>query len=161
MLNDAIVKKSIYDFFYKYRANGEQIIWADQAEARPQKPYVTLKILSTPTPLEEDLMNNLGQTAIKQSSDFTVSVNYYGERAFTRLARLIAAAEFPTQTEKWDLANVSYKESSGIRDLTSLMETKFETRAQADLVFGNSDVIVDLESTYIETVEEVQQNIDS
>lgn len=161
MLNDAIIKKTIYDFFYKYKGNGETIIWADQAEGRPQKPYISLKILSTPTPMEEDLINNLGQTEVKQSSDFTLSVNYYGEKAFSRLARLIAAAEFPTQTEKWGIANVAYKESSGIRDLTSLMETKFETRAQADLVFANSDVIVDLESTYIETVEMLEQNIDS
>lgn len=161
MFDDAIIKKAIYTWLHKYKENGETIIWADQAEARPQKPYITIKILATPTPLEEDVVNDDGQTEVKQSTDFTLSVNYYGERAFNRLSRLIATAEFPTQTEKWNVANLAFKESSGVRDLTALMETKFETRAQADLVFATSDVIVDLESTYIETVDVLEQNIDS
>lgn len=161
MLNSSIIKKTLYDWLNKYKQNGETVIWADQAEARPSKPYITLKILAGGKPMEEDLINNAGKTEIKQYSEFDLSVNYYGESAMEELSFLTATAEFPTQLEKWSAKNLAYIESSGVRDLTELMETKFESRAQADLSFRTSDVIVDLESTFIETVDVLEQNIDS
>ena len=154
MINDANVRQKIYAVLSKYLQNGTTLIWEKQGQPRPEKPFATMNLLTGPISVahDEEIIDDDGATAISGLRELTLSVNFFGANAQVALAGLITKMGFPTARELFMQENLVFIDAKGPRDLSALMENKFETRAQADFRFRITDYDVDTETTYIETV---------
>ncbi|WP_448510320.1 phage neck terminator protein [Immundisolibacter sp.] len=154
MISMTTLQTAIYNLFNKYKSAGVTIIWANQAEARPEKPYVSLQIIMGPKKIgyDDELVGADNKVARRGVRELTVSVNYFGAEALTKMASFQESIELPTAREMLRVTNLVLVRSTSPRDLSALMENRFETRAQMDVDFRLSSEVKDLDSTYIESV---------
>lgn len=158
MINDAITKKSVYDLIRKYIKPEATVIWENQAEARPPKPYCSLLFITGAIRLGHDNeFVDADKVKVKGERELILSVNYFGTNAMSELSAVQTAFGFPSAREMLLKDNIVFVEETGMRDLSSLMENRFESRAQMDVRFRLTEEAIDLDST---VVEEVQLNND-
>lgn len=155
MINDAIIKTKIYAVIRKYLKSEATILWELQGQPRPAKPFCSMNFLTGPIKQGEDeeVVNDDNKVEKQGLRELTLSVNYFGEHAMQELGYLITALGFPTARELLlKDADLVFIAAAGPRDLSSLMENKFETRAQVDLRFRVIGSMADPDSDVIETV---------
>jgi hypothetical protein len=161
MINDAITKKAVYDLIRKYIKTEATVIWENQAEARPPKPYCSLLFITGTTRLGHDSEFVEGEKVkVKGMREMILSVNYFGTNAMAELSRVQTALGFPTAREMLLKDNIVFVTESGMRDLSALMENRFESRAQMDVRIRITDSDIDLDSTIVETVQ-LENDIDN
>lgn len=154
MINDAIFRNKLYAVVRKYILPEAKIIFAEQAEARPQKPYCTLKLISGPVRVGHDIERVSQDEFVEVAGvrEFVYSINYYGENALQELSRLQTSFQFPTARELFLQVGMVYvQDEAAPRDLTILQENKFESRAQMDVRFRANGSLKDLDREVIET----------
>ena len=147
--------KGIYDALAAVFPQGVGIIAADQNEPRPQRPYATFKIINGPVRegWDDETMDENMQLEFSGTRILTVSINYYGQYALQGLALLQSRLQFPSIRDILMGKNLVYVSDSGVRDISLLLETQTETRAQMDLTMRYLDVSVDVDTGAIESVE--------
>ena len=161
MINDAITKKAVYDLIRKYIKTEATVIWENQAEARPPKPYCSLLFITGATRLGHDSEFVEGEKVkLKGMREMILSVNYFGTNAIAELSKVQTAFGFPSAREMLLRDNIVFVEETGMRDLSALMENRFESRAQMDVRFRLTDSDIDLDSTIVEAVE-LENDIDN
>lgn len=155
MLNLPSFKEFVYDWLTSIVDPTVTVIWENQAEHRPKKPYISLNIISGPVKRGQDdiLIDDLGRTTVSGLREMTVSTNYFGENAVGELGIVQTSFELPSVIEEFADQNICLVMDGGIKNLTSLMENRFETRAQMDIRFRVTDMMTDQNSTWVETVE--------
>lgn len=156
MVLSAIVKKKIYDVVKKYANPACTVIWEKQAEARPPKPYISLDIIAGPVMIgnPDEYVDDSDDKIVQTSTrEFTVAMNYFGQDAFAELGRVQESFGLPTAGELMRQVDLVFVRDSGPRDLSSLMENRYESRSQMDCVFRTTNTVKDLDSTVIEVVE--------
>lgn len=156
MFSNANVRKKIYDVIKKYANSGATIIWENQAEARPAKPYISLHIISGPNLVgnPDEYVDRTDDKVVQTGMrTFTLSVNYFGQDAFSELAKVQESLCLPTANELLSQQDLVLVRDNGISDLSALMENRFESRCQMDLVFRTTVTVKDQDTTVIETVE--------
>jgi len=134
------------------------VIWADGKGPRPGKAYMTLKIVSAPrTGRDEYIMLSGGgyggdELASVATREGTLSINVVGDDALDILAgfddRVCGIKSLDSLTVK----GLSCRRSSGARDMTGMIETQPEQRAQMDLSIAWTSTVVS-DTGPIETVE--------
>lgn len=151
MISDALLKKSVYDVIRKYINPAAVIIWANQAEARPEKPYCSLLFTTGPIQIGDDseVVDN-NQLEYRGIREMNLSVNYYGVEAMRQLGILATALGFNGATEMLIVNGLVAVDSTAPRDLSALLENKFETRAQMDIRFRLLEKAKDPDSGIIE-----------
>lgn len=155
MILSVNVKKKIYDVIKKYANSGATVIWEKQVEARPPKPYISLDLISGPNMVgQPDEYVDIADNKVIQVSmrQFTLSVNYFGQNAFAELGRVQESLKLPTARELFGQEDIVFIGDSGLRDLSALMENRFESRSQMDCEFRTTEVVKDQDTTVIETV---------
>lgn len=124
-------------------------------ENRPEvpKPYITIKIISGPSPI--GISENVRQTAkgrtLSSLRQFTVSLQAFGAGAHDALASLqtrLFGEVIPEKLKK--LADIAIVNRGSVLDISALKNVGFERRASLDVIFSvASNEVEDLD--FIET----------
>jgi len=134
-------------------------IWEEQSEARPERPYASLKIISGPLRKGSDQTSPgaVGTFITSGPREFTLSINAYGPESLERISKLMSEIEKMSMVAYFKAAGVACIKSGDVRDLTRLTGTRSESRHQFDVRFRTVDNITEAPGI-IESVE-VTNNI--
>lgn len=156
-MNEPVIKKAIYDCIRSILDEDALLIWADQNQHRPMRPYVSMKLLLGPVAIgqDEERQDEDDFVMISGFRELTLSVNYFGENPFRGLGEVQTRLRFPSTRETLYASGLVFVSDSGLRDLSQLLETQTEQRAQMDLVFRYSENAsdADMHGPIIERVE--------
>lgn len=143
MATIAQVRQAIYNWAKKELAI--EVIWSEQAEIRPDRPYVMLKLITGPLRGGHDEIRQPtpGTYKVCGMRGITVSVNVFGEKALELAAQLQTSLEKITVQEALRSAGLSFIRAEAVTDLTVLMETRFDTRANLDAMFAYAENVDD------------------
>lgn len=148
--------------------SGLTAIWANQSGNRPALPYVTLQITAGPGPIGHDAVELSVDEDAEPGEDLvvthsgprtlTLSVNVYatqvttGANALARAGALADTLSLESVRDELRKAGLTVSTVSAVRDLTQLVETAFESRAQFDIqLYARSEVSE--RTTFIETID--------
>lgn len=134
----------------------QHVIMAEPEEPgapRPPRPYFTLKVTTPGARFGDDSPDNLAGTTLWNYGGqraMTVSFNTYGtshEEAHGYMALWQASLDTPPTYQALGLGGIAVWKPGAVADLSMLLNTAFEGRAQMDVVFGiASNLVVDLGS---------------
>jgi hypothetical protein len=133
------VKKAIYDWVVLALSTPTPppIYWGDQNAPRPDNPSVRLKFIAGPNMvgLDEirDVEGDPDLFAIVGPRTFLLSVTGQGDTAINLVSQLQTSVSDPSKVAKLGEDGVSILSIGTSRDVTQLMETKYETRHQVDV----------------------------
>lgn len=137
---------------------GDRVIFANQNGPRPATPFATLNprlsLARVGAYDEERATDDPDTTERCGLRRLTVSINLYGTDALTRIEDALDGLEMQANWDALKVAGLSFIEHTEARDLTAMLETQFETRAQADVYFYVASSRLD-EVSHIATVEGV------
>jgi hypothetical protein len=137
-----------------------QIIWRQQGEPVPPRPFVGLKLISGPSPTDREpnvFINADGSSGYGMQMEAVLSVQVYGNIKVHRplayqLAVDLNSSLFGSEARrKLKAAGVSIQGLGKPQNLTALEESQYEERAGFELELGMVQNIVDQPGT-IETV---------
>ena len=140
-------------------ADPVKVIWADQGEHRPPKPYASID-LGPPSKIggaDEIRPQNDGTLRVVGIRQATVSVNTFGPNAFEIMTAFQSSLETPAVQETMRIGGVTFVDSSVIRDLSVPLESRFEQRAQMDITVRVVAIVSDTSTGYIEKTELTDQ----
>lgn len=122
---------------------------------KPPKPFVTMKLISGPTPVgsDENLRIDNGKFSLASLRQYTISLQGFGQGSFEALAlfqtRLYGESLPLFLRKKLDIAIV---DRGSIENISELQNVGFEKRSQLDVIFNiASNIEEDISS--IETVD--------
>jgi len=138
---------------------GYTTIWESANAPRPQKPYCSLNISSITQfgQIYNATTDIDGEVAIISELDLTLAVNVFSDKSSQDIDSLMTLQELYASLKKQD--NLDYFYSNGIgfiqqlamTNISSLLGTDFEQRAQMELDFRIGTQIID-NVGWIETV---------
>lgn len=138
---------------------GIQVIWENQSEHRPERPYASLNLTVFPTKLGHDDARMVGDKfKVQGLREMTLSVNVYGAEAFEFLSDLQSSHEMPSIRQQLLRDCIVVVSTSEVRNLSELHEARFQTRGQMDVQLRTNYVAEDTETGYIERVEITDSN---
>lgn len=148
----------------------EQVIFADQRGDQPDTPYGTVKLLSGPKVLghdeerQPDELDLDSDVLISGQRRILVSLNIYSNKdsqkpggtdkpgALERMRNVRDSLELPTVYTALNDQGISINDKGEIQNLSTLLETTFQERAQLDITFGFASNIGDQPGTIVEVV---------
>lgn len=156
-MNEGYIKKGLYDGVVA-ALPGIRVIWQDQNEPRPARPYFAMKILTGPLREghDEEIMNEDDKMEMSGSRMISVSMNFYGTKALEGMAQVQSRLQWQSVRDILAKKNLVFVSDSGVRDLSQLLENQTETRSQMDATFRFTDTGVDEGVGIIERVEVAQ-----
>lgn len=150
-------------------STGPTAIWLNQAEPQPSIPYLTLKrnppvalTLHDPITFTFNSSAPSGQEIAYQvnaQKEVTVVVEAFSNSvtaagtAAEQINNLITSLRLPSVLAAFYAVGLSVRRRENVIDLSELVATAFQTRAQFELVLGLVDVQTDTPTGYIETVQ--------
>lgn len=143
------------------------VIWDKQNAPRPDPPYAFLDIITGPNPIatqDEMFSHEDGTFEITGLREFTLSINVIAKNAFHKMQQVQISLNRPKFLEQLQLAGLAMINYSSVNDLSELLETDYEVRAQMDVRFYMVSTFSDREINTIEKVEiksEVQEKEDT
>lgn len=151
----AAIKKTLYD--WAVRVTGGTAIHEYGDGPKPGKPYVVMNLIGPQKPGFTDSVRGVdtGDLDFEQSGDrsLNVSVNVYDDTdAITWAAALQSSLDNPVEIETFSKAGIGLGDAGDVNDLTEILETKFERRAQFDFTIFVVEVIP-FQNDIVETVE--------
>jgi hypothetical protein len=150
----APIKKALYD--WAVRVTGGTAIFEYGDGPKPGKPFVTMNIIG---PLKAGFTDSVrgkdtGDLDFEQTGQraFTVSVNVYDDSdAISWASKLQTSLDNPVEIDTFARADIGLGDAGDVNDLTEILETKYERRAQFDFtIFVASNI--DFTNDVIETV---------
>lgn len=158
-MNWNAAKDALYE--WASSASGVSVIWARQSAPPPATPYVTLALVGGPIAIGHDAQRRVHLPDGEELADLrvdwlgaremTLSVNVYGGDALAIASTLQSSLSLETVRDALAAAGMSVIRAGDIRDLTALLETTFESRAQMDVRLRFTTTTSEL-TTFIETV---------
>lgn len=138
-INYENVKTALYDWASLILPLAVPIIFYHPNSPRPDFPYITLHILSSISVHQDwsdNSTNNAGNLSMKGDRQFTLQIQAYGGDVITRLESLRTSLQMQTVLETLREDGIVFYQSFQINDITELVDSKFEKRAQMDILFG-------------------------
>jgi len=128
------------------------LIWSDQDGPRPDGPFSTIKILTFSSSEDDEEIYNFQEGTIQNISRITstVSVQFYGENSFSDMHEFKKQIRVRSFLHEMYVAfkelgiSVDFALSNNIQNLSQVLGTNFEDRANIDLVFYLVDEIIDI-----------------
>lgn len=151
----SVERKALVDWVRSITGfDANHVLWADQDAPRPSLPYALLKLLvfgkvgTDENRLRDDdlIVDIVGQR------DITISLNTLGAQAFENMAALQNSLCLDAVRQDFNVANLAYASDTGPTDISQLLETVIEPRAQMDIVFHHAQVTTEDQGR----IEEVQ-----
>jgi hypothetical protein len=144
------IKQALYDWATPQA--GLPVIWLYQKGPKPTKPFITLNIIGPQRVAgRDDFRVESGGTGqvLEGQRKFNVSVNVYaddGDDPISVADDLATSLQLPTVYELLHTKNIGVGEIRNVIDLSQLLDTKYERRAQFDFdIFVASNVIATTE----------------
>lgn len=135
MLNFTAIDKAFYDWVNIF--TGQSVIWLNQNSPRPNTSYLTL-YKSTLTPIGQDFesaVNLSGEMRIGGIRQLTLQINHYGSNSMGVLEALLLSLRMNQYRDILVAEGITHLDRLAINDLSILLDTEFESRAQMDLLF--------------------------
>jgi hypothetical protein len=155
MMNEKLIRRTIVDAIRGAMGPDIPVILADQNEPRPPRPYISYKLMTGPirNGHDSESMDEDGDLNMIGERELSVSVNYYGLYAVEGMSALQTRLQFPSVRAILAQNKLVYVSDSGVRDVSQLLETQTETRAQMDVNLRLTVSDQDLAAGYFEEVE--------
>lgn len=113
------------------------VIWKDQSEARPPRPYIALKLISGPRKVgHDDLRQGIVGVEVHGQRHWTCSIDVIGAGAMDMISQLQTSLEDPEVLAGLRARGLAVIKSEDAVDLTTPLDTGFETRAKMDVLFS-------------------------
>lgn len=143
------IEKALYD--WAVRNSNYTVVWLYESGPKPAKPFISLNLVG---PHKIGTNDNLGvpegetELKIRGQRKFSVSVNVYGDTSTRQDASdLQTSLDLPGEIETLNVANIGIGEIRNVIDLTQLLDTKYEHRAQFDFdIFTGSSLLAPVET---------------
>jgi hypothetical protein len=145
-INQNKLKEVLFDWVRDYSLEGcfpslieNHIMWADQSGYQPDPPYITLKIITGP--VEVDIKDRLEYNETDQRFEakgtrvITLSINYFGQQSFENMEKLQNSLNLPEVREYFRTNEIIPFDDTGVSNITELLDTVFEERANLDVMF--------------------------
>lgn len=149
----AEVQDAIYNWFTSVA--GVPAIWAEQEGPRLERPYASLKLITGQVKTNGiDSMRYVSEGKFTLVGDrrITCSINVFGSGAHDVLMSARDSLDDPSVVDSLFADGLSVWDEGDPQDLTTKLETHWETRAQMDTIFGLAGEL-DIEPGIIEHVE--------
>lgn len=133
------VKTALYDWASLVLPLTVPVIYYQPNAPRPEVPYVTLHILSSVSihqDWSDNNINNAGILSMKGDRQFTLQIQSYGGDVITRLESLRTSLQMQSVLDTLRDEGIAFYQSFQINDITELVDSEFEKRAQMDILFG-------------------------
>ncbi len=114
------------------------VVFNDQASPRPDKPYISMKIISNVDigqGLARGSIDSNGDASFVGTKEFTLSIQHYGVDSMNTLSTLKDSLDDDAELQTLRDNNLIFVEQLLFTDITALLETEWEERAQLDLLF--------------------------
>jgi len=126
-------------------AFAEEISGADGP--RPEKPYISLKIISGPRKLaiDDDLRNKelTDEFYLVGQRGYTLSIKSFGVEYIDALEKISTLLGDPDNWEQLNIdADIAIVDQGDVLDISAKLETGFEKRASLDIIFNSSNNII-------------------
>lgn len=138
------IRKALYD--WAERNSSCRVVWLYESGPKMPKPFISLNLVG---PYKVGTNDNLNvpadDTELKISGQrkFSVSVNVYDNKGSLQTASdLQTSLELPGEIETLNTANIGIGEIRNVIDLTQLLDTKYEYRAQFDFDIFTASVLL-------------------
>ena len=155
-----IVKNSLYTWAIAVVPSGMPVIYYQPNAPRPNEPYVSL-YLNSITAVNQDYSapnsDVNGNIYMHGDRNFTLQVQAYGNDPLTVLENMRISLQKQTVLDTLRANGIAFYQSLTITDITDLVDSKYERRAQLDILFGIGQVYQDAPG-YFDIIE-VDENI--
>lgn len=150
------VKAALYKWMH--RETGITIIFANQGHHRPKRPYGSINFVNAARRVgsidaSEGDGSNFKLSGLRST---LVSLNIFGDGANDKMAKLRDTLDLPNVIEELSSVGIAVVDEEGPKDLTGLLETKYEERSQMDLTLNYAQetevAVVPIESVEIDLV---------
>ena len=140
------------------------VVFSENSDVRPSRlPYATIRFdtqNSYGIRDEQKQVNDEGIVEIRGHRSLTVDINMYGSGSIQKMEDLKSSLSKETVLSNLnDKYGIAILDKGAIQNLSTLMETKYEERAQMDVLIGYATSIED-EVGIIERVEINEEIID-
>lgn len=133
---------------------GLTAIWSNDNGPKPDLPYIALR-RQVVNPIGSEYLskpNSSGMAKISGNRDLIIYFQAYGNNAMGVLENLWTVRLIPASQEQLATKGISLVNKLAINNITGLNETKFEERAQMDLLFRFASQRVDVDVGYIDDI---------
>lgn len=119
----------------------DKMVWEDQSESRPPRPYVSLKLINPGQRKGHDVLIPAESSGYHNAGlrEFMLSVNLYGAESFEKSYMAMSGIEDPLVLEEFKSKGIAYIACSQLRDLTRSVAGRYESRHQFDVRFRLAD----------------------
>jgi len=154
-INYETVKTNLYNWAITVVPMGMPVIFWEPNAPRPTVPYITL-FLSTITSVNQDYSapgaDSLGDITMSGDRQFTLEIQGYGNDPLTVLENIRSSLQTQTVLDHLRLSGMVFYQSLIINDITDLVDSQYERRAQLDVLMGIPQVYTD-NPGYFSTIE--------
>lgn len=154
-INFAAVKTSLYNWAVANLPAGMPVIFYYANAPRPTVSYVTLNIQSIVAVNQDwsdSSTDSSGVQNMKGDRQFTVSIQAYGGDTLTTLENLRTSLQKQTVLDTLRANGIAFYQSLTINDITELVDSRYESRAQLDVLFGIGQIYTDSPGFFDHTV---------
>lgn len=145
-INFTTVKLNLYQWAVAQVPVGMPVIFYEPNAPRPEVPYVTLYLNSVVAVNQDwsapDADVN-GVIDMKGDRQFTLEVQAYGGEPLNVMENLRTSLQKASVLDGLRTNGIAFYQSLLISDITGLVDSKFERRAQLDILFGIGQVYLD------------------
>jgi hypothetical protein len=135
MMDFVLIDKAFYD--WAVAITKRQVIWLNENAPMPALPYLTLHRLPL-IPIGHDFyspVNEEGKAKLGGIRGLTLQVNSYGSNAAGMLELISSSFWIDEYRSILSAEGISFLNRFAINDLSGLLDTRYEERAQADYSF--------------------------
>jgi len=140
------IQKAWYDYLNSVLPEEVTVVFAEELEneggPRPQKPYVTLKLISGPRhlTLDDEIRFSGNNAALVGQRAYTLSVQSFGADHIDYLNDISTYLDDPNKFSKLKSdADIAVTNRGAVLDISQQIGTAFERRASLDIIFNSSN----------------------
>lgn len=161
-INFKDLKDDLYDWAITVVPTGMPVIYWQPNAPRPLVPYLTL-FISSVVSINEDWSSPesdlLGEIQMKGDRQFTLEVQAYGGDPLTTIENIRTSLQKQTVLDTLRANGIAVYQALTINDITNLIDTQFEQRAQIDILMGIAQTYTD-NPGYFEQLEIEEEILD-
>lgn len=151
------LRAAVWQWLSDTLGGGVTVIYMDQTAPQPPKPYAAIRLLTvTKLGLQDELLQTIsggGMQTIKQQRTAAFMMQFFGAGSLQRAEDARASLQKPSVLEDLFYSKgLAVLNDPQVTNITALLETEFEDRAQLDVLFGYGSTDTD-DVGLIETVE--------
>ena len=144
MINFNAVKVSLQEWIVRSTLLADnEVVFSDQSAPQPDKPYISIKVTSIVNIGQKDARGSIDDAGFSDFvgiREFTLSIQYFGIDALNALSILKDSLNDEVELQILRDNNIVFVEELLFADVSSLLETIWEERAQLDLLFRTTSV---------------------